>query len=143
MQCVCENCNQYFGDNIDRELTRSGLNINKFNLGHKKTFDPAKDFKNQSLTISEGTFKGLTVMFSSKNLKLITPPLNYDFGFRKENGEYDWYTIINLPTKEEVLSYPDHSDWIYIINSDRKYEIIQLLNMKYDYIKTDSKNIFK
>lgn len=53
-------------------------------------------------------------MLSPKNPNLITPPLNYDFGLRKENGKYDWYMLITLPTKEEVTSHPAHSEWIWI-----------------------------
>lgn len=134
LQIVCENCNQYFGDTIDRELSRSGLNVHKFLSGNKKTFESSKDFKNQSLTISEGPFMGLPVMLSRKNPKLITPPLHYDFGLRKENGKYDWYSVKTLPTKEEVSSHPTHSEWIWILKSEKKDEIIQVFQREYNII---------
>lgn len=45
LQIVCENCNQYFGNTIDRELTRSGLNVHKFLSGNKKTLKAQKILK--------------------------------------------------------------------------------------------------
>ena len=132
LEIVCKKCNQCFGDTIDRELGRSGLNINKFRSGRKKTFDAKKDFKDQELKISEGIYKGLSVTLSPSNPKLITKPLGIDFGLRREDGGYDWYSLSALPSQEEVRAHPKHPEWIRIDNFDKKAEIIQTLENKFN-----------
>lgn len=104
---VCDECNQYFGDNLEIGLARDTYEgISRFDFGLKKE----KDFKTLGkkgsiiIKIAEGPLKGAYAFreYSKKQNKITLQPIP-QVGFLKKNSEdYQYYLIDQLPKKEDL-----------------------------------------
>lgn len=133
LDIVCKQCNQLFGDGIDNVLARSGLNKQRFYYGLKSDFDPKKHFQNQSTKVVGGGLDGLDVIPSQQNPQVIVPVQNVDFGLRRVDGTYDWFTFSSLPTQEEFKHYPTHPELVWLFKVNQQEELIQAFKEKYEF----------
>ena len=135
---VCQECNQSLGNSVDRVFAQKSLEgVQRFNFGLKPTkdYDSNKYGKEHIITISEGMLKGLAckkrVDTATNNLILI--PKKDDIGCRKVNGEYDFYSLKDIPSKEFFdAAYSLHTDRIIIFSCSVDHnKIIEVIKKKY------------
>ena len=135
---VCQECNQYFGNSIDRLFAQKSLEgFKRFTFGSKPTkdYDINKHGKEDIITISEGTLKGLEckriVDRATNNFILI--PKKDDIGCRKVNGEYDFYSLKDIPSKKIFDdAYSLHTDRIIIFSCSVDHNnIIEVIKKNY------------
>lgn len=117
-QLVCDACNQFFGDNIERALARDTLEgQSRADIGVKK----AEDFKSPGhqsrirIMIAEGDFKGAYAFrdYSEADGRVTLQPVP-QVGFRqRESGEYKYFPLDEIPDKKQLvalgldLQYPE------------------------------------
>jgi hypothetical protein len=104
-EMVCDECNQYFGDNLEialgRDTYEGGL---RFQYGLKSP-DEFKSLGKQSrllVTVEEGEFKGAYAYrdYSEDQGEIVIKPIP-QVGFRKTgNPGYDYYLLDDLPPKQ-------------------------------------------
>ena len=102
---VCDECNQYFGDNLEIDLGRDTVEgISRYEYGIRKP----KDFKSlgkrsrlQHMKIAEGTLKGaLIYLVYSQELNQVTPQLLPQVGFQdKVSSDYSYFLLEDIPNK--------------------------------------------
>lgn len=135
---VCDECNHYFGRTLDTELrTSTPEGSRRFDHGIIK--GPEKlntgDYdRDQIRFVCKGIYKGLPVTryFSEEEKKIILVT-DYDLGFRKTCGNYDFFSSDNLPEKEKINeNYPTHEKRIILTpHGNQKLDFIsQLLSEK-------------
>ncbi|MFA5795082.1 MAG: HNH endonuclease [Candidatus Brocadiia bacterium] len=103
---VCNECNQYFGDNFELFLGRDTIEgLWRFKEGLKKTseFEPFKNNRRLKCKIVNGNFKNAYVKFRhDQETNLLAPFLITQVGFTKASGEMEFFELHELPTKEEL-----------------------------------------
>jgi hypothetical protein len=104
---VCDDCNQYFGDNLELDLGRDTFEgISRYEHG---TRNP-KDFKSLGprsrirLKIAEGVLKGtFSYLAYSQELNLVTPRPLPQVGFlNKKSLDYSYFLLDEIPDKPEL-----------------------------------------
>lgn len=104
---VCDECNQFFGDNLELALARDTLEgQSRADFGVKK----AEDFKSPGrqsrvrIKIAEGNFKGAYAFrdYSEADGKVTLQPVP-QIGFRqRDSGEYRYFPLSELPGKKQL-----------------------------------------
>lgn len=104
---VCDDCNQYFGDNLEIDLGRDTFEgISRYEYGTRSP----KDFKSLGkrsrlqIKIAEGVLKGaFTYLAYSQELNQVTPKPLPQVGFRnKESLDYTYFLLDNIPEKIDL-----------------------------------------
>ena len=101
---ICDDCNQYFGDNLEVELGRDTFEGEaRFHHGVKDSHE-YKSVGERSRLIRrfvEGPFKGayFYVGHSNKVGKIVALPCP-QIGFLKKDGHYEYFLLDNIPAKE-------------------------------------------
>ena len=136
---VCQDCNQKFGDGIDLVLNRGSSSevFDRFKFGIKdpSKFETTKYGKNTIHIILEGKLKGLVCKLrtdpSTNNFTLI--PKEHDVGFKTSEGNYKFYSLSKIPTKDELkVKYGLDKPKIIIFSQKIAIaEVIQTLKEKY------------
>lgn len=121
---VCADCNKKFGESIDEELARSTIEgTQRFKSDPKKLqeFNASQHDKKSEIILQEGDLKGLPVerykgtRRNGKEELCIKP--KYDVGFRKLDGNYDFFNVNDIPEKANAESnYPAHPERINILS---------------------------
>ncbi|MFH0853733.1 MAG: HNH endonuclease [bacterium] len=105
---VCDQCNQYFGDNLEIDLARDTFEgIARYEHGVKK----AKEFKSLGkkskllIKVGEGFFKGAYVYrdYSPDIGKIIVKPVPQVGFLKKEVSEYDFFRLDEIPLKANIV----------------------------------------
>lgn len=98
---VCDECNQYFGDNLETFLARDtyeGIQRHKFNLQVPAEFKTMGKRSKLTFRIEEGQMKGAYayLSYSEFDNDVVLKPLQ-QVGFKKSGlSEYDFFTIKEL-----------------------------------------------
>jgi len=105
---VCDECNQFFGDNLEIDLGRDTVEgISRYEHGVRSP----KDFKSlgkrsrlQHKKIAEGVLKGAFIYLSySQELNQVTPKPLPQVGFQNKNSsDYLYFLLDNIPDKTEL-----------------------------------------
>lgn len=105
---VCDDCNKFFGDNLELNLGRDSIEgILRFEYGKK----PAKEYKSLGrrsgmlLQVGDGPFEGAYVYFeySTKENDIIIKQLP-QIGFVEDDlGKTTWHLIHEIPEREELI----------------------------------------
>jgi hypothetical protein len=105
---VCDDCNQYFGDNLEIDLGRDTVEgISRYEHGIRKP----EDFKSlgkrsrlQQKKIAEGVLKGAFIYLAySQELNQITPKPLPQVGFQsKTSSDYTYFLLDDIPDKTEL-----------------------------------------
>jgi hypothetical protein len=104
---VCDQCNQFFGDNLEIDLARDTFEgLSRFDHGVKEPSEFKSMGKRSRLTlkVSEGHFEGAFVylQYSPDINDIIIRPIQ-QIGFRHpESGKFTYYPIADIPTKSEL-----------------------------------------
>jgi len=104
---VCNDCNKYFGENLELDLARDSCEgQSRFEFSVKATNDYKSYGKKSRLVIrvAEGPLKGLFVCreYSPGSNKIILKPLP-QVGFKRPNSyEYDYYLLNEVPDKKDL-----------------------------------------
>ncbi len=107
-KAVCDDCNQYFGDNLEIDLARDSFEgIARFDHKVKKASEFKSLGKKSRLIIktTEGFFKGAYVYrdYSAAGDKIIIKPLS-QLGFLKgDMPEYEFFKLENVPDKTSSI----------------------------------------
>ena len=105
---VCDNCNKYFGDNLEIVLARDTFEgLSRFNFGVKKP----KDYQSlgsrskTKIKVDEGPFKGAYVFleYSQKIGDLIIRPFQQIGLFHPMTAKYSFFLLDEIPEKSELL----------------------------------------
>lgn len=103
---VCDDCNQFFGDNLELSLARDTFEGGtlRYETGIKKLNDFKSLGKRSQMIYKylEGTHPGIYVYreYSKENNFTIHPCPQV--GFLKNSGGYEWYLLKDIPTKETL-----------------------------------------
>lgn len=105
---VCDECNQYFGDNLEIDLGRDTVEgISRYEYGIRSP----KDFKSlgkrsrlQHKKIAEGILKGAFFYLAySQELNQVTPKPLPQVGFQnKASSYYSYFLLDDIPDKAEL-----------------------------------------
>lgn len=93
---ICKNCNDAFGNGIDRDLVRNTIEGERRftqNIKSEIAFNPRKHAKGLKFKIKEGILNGLTVQ-RVNNKSVIS--LNAEIALRNHEGNYDIYKFKNV-----------------------------------------------
>src|SRR3989304_6854443 len=102
---VCDTCNKYFGDNLERYLGRDTIE-GMARFGHNKK--TPEEFKSPgkenrlNISVNEGPFKGAFVYreYSEQEGRIIIKPIP-QVGFKKPGvQDYDYFLLDKIPDKE-------------------------------------------
>jgi len=105
---VCNECNQYFGDNLEIDLARDTFEgIARYEQDIKK----ASEFKSLGkrsrliIKIAEGMFKGAYAYrdYSPEQNKVIIKPLSQVGFLKRESVAYEYYYLDKIPDKDKVI----------------------------------------
>lgn len=102
---VCDECNQYFGDNLELYLGRDSFeSILRLRHGLKPKASLKKPRRLTSKMV-EGEFKNaiVKVVAGDKIGSLVMEKIAQAGFYNKERDEYDFYEIENIPTGNELL----------------------------------------
>ena len=105
-KCVCDECNQFFGDNLEMIVARDSFEgLFRHELGIKKASDFVSLGKRSQLIIraEDGPMKGAYGyrIYSPEHNKVLLSPLP-QVGFRNTSGEFDFFLLDSLPSQEEL-----------------------------------------
>jgi hypothetical protein len=130
---ICKNCNDTFGNGIDRELARNSIEGERRftqNIKCEKEFNPRKHAKGVKFKIKEGILNGLMVQ-RVNNRSVIS--LNTEVALRNHEGNYDFFPIENIPDKQTAeLKYPPHEDRLIILLSSSEQSVINDIKNKWE-----------
>ena len=108
--CVCTQCNQFFGDGIDRKLARDTIEaIDRVRLGIKKPSE-WKGEGTRSTTYFEfdqdGPFRGARGhhIASEAGAELGVTTARWVGFSQPPRRSFDWWPLDNLPTKDELIA---------------------------------------
>ena len=95
IDCVCNECNQFFGDNLELIFNRDSWDaINRYKYG-LKSLDELQDirYRNVSLTYSgPGERHGVRLVFFNQNGEIVLD-LVPQIGIREKNGGWVYFTL--------------------------------------------------
>jgi hypothetical protein len=109
LTCVCQECNQFYGDDIDRKLARdTPEGLSRFYLGVKRPSEFKRQGRGSTTNISfqEGPLKGAAGYFarSPDGTAIGVAPLAH-VGFQRAPGEpFEFFPLDGLPTRQELLA---------------------------------------
>ncbi|MCX5804328.1 MAG: hypothetical protein NTU69_12510 [Proteobacteria bacterium] len=104
-QVVCDDCNKYFGDNLEIDLARDTYEgHSRFEFNVKKPNDYKSYGKNSRIIIrvAEGPLKGTYAYreYSPDSNEIVPKPIP-QVGFKKlDSDEYEYYLLDEIPDKE-------------------------------------------
>ncbi|NSW53469.1 MAG: hypothetical protein HPY85_13270 [Anaerolineae bacterium] len=106
-QEVCDDCNKYFGDNLEIDLARDTFEgLSRFDYGLKKNSEYKSLGRRSRLVIkvAEGQFKGALVYleYSQETDKLMIRPVKQIGFLRAEDSEYAYFSLDKVPNKSEL-----------------------------------------
>jgi hypothetical protein len=102
---VCDDCNQYFGDNIELLLARDSIEGGyrfKFDIRKPHTFKSMGKSSRLVIKAAEGQYKGAYVYreYSQMQGKVVIKPLP-QIGFLKpDRAEYQYYLLNDIPDRK-------------------------------------------
>lgn len=99
---ICDECNQFFGDNLELVLARDSLEGYERQRHGLKTESEFKTLGKASKTIfqvEDGPAKGAWAYLQNEDGYLIQKPLP-QVGFLNANGEYEYFLLEKIPEKE-------------------------------------------
>lgn len=103
-QTVCDECNQYFGEEIELYLGRDTMEgVERYRYGIKPRKLPERHAR-LKFKISEGELKGMIIMpgySASLGEKIMVPLMQVGF-FEKKKKEYDYFEPQDIPTAREL-----------------------------------------
>lgn len=106
---VCDECNKYFGDNLELHLSRDTIEgIKRFNYNIKKQHEFKSTGKQSRLSIkvNEGPFKGAYAYrdYSELEERIIIKPIP-QVGFKKINCmNYEYFPLEKIPDKDYLYN---------------------------------------
>lgn len=104
---VCDDCNQYFGDNLEIALARDtyeGLSRFEFDVKKAEDFKTAGKKSRIIIRVADGPMKGTYAYleYSPEKKDIVFKPVP-QVGFRKNaSSEYEYYLIDEIPNKSEI-----------------------------------------
>jgi len=105
---VCDNCNQYFGDNLEIDLGRDtveGISRYEYGIRNPEEFKSlGKRSRLQQKKIAEGILKGAFVYLAySQELNQIAPKPLPQVGFQsRTSSAYTYFLLDDIPDKTEL-----------------------------------------
>jgi hypothetical protein len=115
---VCDDCNQYFGNNLEIDLGRDtveGISRYEYGIQNPKDFKSlGKRSRLQNKKIAEGVLKGVYYYLAySQELNQVTPKPLPQVGFQnKESSSYTYFLLDDIPDKTEL----ENQGFNYITN---------------------------
>lgn len=104
-EIVCDDCNQYFGDNLEITLSRDtfeGMSRFEYKIKKPKEFKSPGKNSRLSVKVNEGLFKGAYAFleYSGEDNKINIMPVP-QVGFKKVGSvDYKYYELFKIPEKE-------------------------------------------
>jgi hypothetical protein len=104
---VCNNCNQYFGDNLEIDLARDTMEgLYRYNHGVKQPSD-FKSLGRRShlqIRVDEGQFEGAYVYleYSTVTGKLVIRPIRQVGFYNAESKKYTYYSLEEIPNISDL-----------------------------------------
>jgi len=104
---VCDNCNKYFGDNLEINLARDTFEgLARFDYGVKKTseFKSLGQRSRLKIRVNEGQFKGAYVYleYSPDTGELMIRPLKQIGFYHSESAQHSYFSLEEIPHKSEL-----------------------------------------
>ena len=104
---VCDDCNQYFGDNLEIAMARDTVEgASRFNFGVKspKEFKSLGKRSRMIIKIAEGECKGAYAYreYSKKQERIVIKPVPQIGFLKNETAEYEYYLLDQIPHKTDL-----------------------------------------
>jgi len=103
--CVCDDCNQFFGNEIELFLGRDTFeSIERLRHGMKPK-EPLRDRRRVKSKVRAGAWKGVLVRdryLTESGTIAIEKAVQAGF-YHTERAEYDYFEPANIPTREELV----------------------------------------
>lgn len=123
IQCVCQGCNNYFGDNLELVLANDSVEAVlrlRYGLG---TCRDSQKLRNKRVTVrvtEQGDWKGayLTITFDSSARALRGEPPSQAAFKRKGESEWHWFLEGELAATQEIEKYRHDADFMIAGPSD-------------------------
>lgn len=108
LNCVCQECNQLFGDTIDLKFGRDTIEgLWRFMSGIKKAaeFKPFGKSSTTITTLTEGPYRGVRGYLTQDERRgTMFKPIP-SVGFAHAEGEpFEWFTLDALPSREQLAA---------------------------------------
>ncbi len=103
---VCDDCNKYFGDNLEIDLGRDtyeGLARYEFGLKSPKEFKALGKRSRLNFKVTEGPYKGAYSYpeYSKEQDRIVCKPLP-QVGFLNPNSDYEYFLLDEIPDKASL-----------------------------------------
>lgn len=146
-EAVCDDCNQYFGEQIEIFLGRDTIEgVMRYRYGIKPRKHPKKHHRIKT-KISEGPLKGMIVMpkFSEQSGEIDMEPVLQVGFFNKNTNQYDYFEPSELLAKAQLLEQgydlKDRKiDFIYKDDEEKSYLLKTLKEKGMDIKLEDERN---
>jgi hypothetical protein len=104
---VCDDCNKYFGDNLEIVMARDtleGASRFKFALKSPNEFRSLGKRSRVTIKVAEGDFKGAYAYreYSQKQDKIMIRPAPQIGFLKRESSEYEYYLMDQIPQKDHL-----------------------------------------
>ena len=140
---VCDDCNQYFGDNLEIVMARDtfeGASRFEFELKSAKEFKSLGKRSRMIIKIVEGECKGTYAYreYSEEQDKIVIKPVPQIGFLKKEPAEYEYYLLDQIPPK----SYLDENKFnmknprairAFGIDVDTARQVLSEKGIKFEY----------
>jgi len=140
---VCDDCNQYFGDNLEIVMARDtfeGASRFEFGLKNPKEFKSLGKRSRMTIKIVEGDFRGAYAYkeYSKEQDRIVIKPVPQIGFLKNEPAEYEYYLLDQIPHK----SYLDKNGFdmkhprairVFGIDVDTVRKILSEKGIKFEY----------
>ncbi len=140
---VCDDCNQYFGDNLEIVMARDtfeGASRFEFKLKTAKQFKSLGKQSRMIIKIAEGEYKGTYAYreYSKKQDKIVLKPVPQIGFLKNDRADYEYYLLDQIPHK----SYLDKNEFdmknprairAFGIDVDTARQVLSEKGIKFEY----------
>jgi hypothetical protein len=107
---VCDECNQYFGDNLEIVFARDtfeGASRFKFGMKSQKEFKSLGKRSRMTIRVAEGECKGAYAYreYSEEQDKIIVIPAPQIGFLKKDSEQYEYYLLDKIPSKDYLVEH--------------------------------------
>ena len=124
LKCVCDECNKYFGDDLDMVLARDSMEaFGRIHIGGIWPKDPTHKQTRTQIRVEEGPQKGMiSKLYKSVDGSPEMRTMSQVGIYNKKTGAYDFFILKTIPTKDILLQDYDMTEKVIKFHCDDQGE---------------------
>lgn len=124
LKCVCDECNQYFGDDVDRALARDSMEaFGRIHIGGIWPRDPAHKQTRTKIRVEDGPHKGMVAkLYKSADGTPEMRTMSQVGIYNKKTSSYDFFILKTIPMKDILLQDYDMTGQVIKFHCDDQEE---------------------